>query len=211
MNFGIPFALGFEKVFQRGILILSNPQLIHQHFYKRSIFIRKSGRRRRTTGLIGMVFALLLLFSPSFACAVQITLAWDSNVEPDVAGYIVYYGTRSGDYDFDVDVGDYDSITISGLAEDVMYYFTVTAYDVEGNESGFSEEITFPDSVSSPSANSSGGGGDGGCFISSISQKSNSPAGNTMIQKFALITLAISLLLTALLSHCAPLLRGRQQ
>jgi hypothetical protein len=91
MNFGIPFALGFEKVFQRGILILSNPQLIHQHFYKRSIFIRKSGRRRRTTGLIGMVFALLLLFSPSFACAVQITLAWDSNVEPDVAGYIVYY------------------------------------------------------------------------------------------------------------------------
>ena len=63
---------------------------------------------------------LLLILCPAFASAVQITLAWDSNVESDVAGYIVYYGTRSGDYDFDVDVGDYDSITISGLAEDVM-------------------------------------------------------------------------------------------
>ena len=166
---------------------------------------------RRTSGLIGIVFALLLILSPSLACAVQITLAWDSNVEPDVAGYIVYYGTRSGDYDFDVDVGDYDSITISGLAEDVMYYFTVTAYDAEGNESDFSQEITYPDSVSSPSENSPGGSGGGGCFISNVSQKSTSPACNTIIQKFALITLAISLLLTALLSRCAPLLRGRQQ
>jgi hypothetical protein len=156
----------------------------------------------------------LLILSPAFACAVQITLAWDSNVEPDVAGYIVYYGTRSADYDFDVDVGDYDSITISGLVEDVMYYFAVTAYDAEGNESDFSEEITFPNSGSSPSADSPGGGsgsGGGGCFISNVSQKSTSPAYNTIIQKFALITLAISLLLTALLSRCAPLLRGRQQ
>jgi hypothetical protein len=201
-----------DFVSQRGILILSNPQTIHQRFNKRSIFIRKTGRRRRTTGLIGMVFALLLILSPSFACAVQITLAWDSNVEPDVAGYIVYYGTRSGDYDFDVDVGDYDSITISGLVEDVMYYFTVTAYDAEGNESDFSEEITYPDSVSSPSEDSPGdGGGGGGCFISNVSQKSISPACNTITQKFALITLAISLLLTALLFCCGPFLRGRQQ
>jgi len=161
-----------------------------------------------------MVFALLLILSPSFACAVQITLAWDSNVEPDVAGYIVYYGTRSGDYDFDVDVGDYDSITISGLVEDVMYYFTVTAYDAEGNESDFSAEITYPNSVSphSPSGGTGGGGGGGdGCFISTASEKTASASRNYNIKKFTLITLAISLLLTALLSRCVPLLRSRQQ
>ena len=166
------------------------------------------------------MLALFLIFSPSFVCADQITLAWDSNVEPDVAGYIVYYGTQSGYYDFDVDVGDYDSITISGLVEDVMYFFAVTAYDVEGNESDFSAEITYPNSVhvtllpvapESTGDTVSTGGGGGGCFISTASEKTASPSRNYNIEKFALITLAISLLLTALLSRCVPLLRSRQQ
>ena len=76
---------------------------------------------RRIPGLIGIVLGILLIFSPSFACAVQITLAWDANYEPDVAGYIVYYGTQSEDYDFDVDVGNYDSITISGLEKNTSW------------------------------------------------------------------------------------------
>jgi hypothetical protein len=196
---------------EKGI-ILSGPQFIHQHFNKRSTFIRKPGGRLRIAGLIGSVLALFLIFSPSFVCADRITLAWDSNVEPDVAGYIVYYGTQSGYYDFDVDVGDYDSITISGLVEDVMYYFAVSAYDTEGNESDFSAEITYPNSVSPPSSSGgTGGGGSGGCFISTASEKTASASRNYNIEKFALITLAISLLLTALLSRCVPLLRSRQQ
>jgi hypothetical protein len=34
-----------------------------------------------------------------------IKLGWDSNTEPDLAGYIVYYGTSSGAYDNWIDVG----------------------------------------------------------------------------------------------------------
>jgi hypothetical protein len=161
-----------------------------------------------------MVFGLLLILSPSFAGAVQITLAWDPNDEPDVAGYIVYYGTQSGAYDFDVDVGNYDSVTISGLEKNMKYYLAVTAYDIEGNESDFSDEIVYPNSPSSPSSGGSGvsgGGGGGGCFISSASQTSLFSGQSDPIIKFALIPLVISLLLTALLSFCVALPRRRQQ
>ena len=113
--------------------------------------------RRCIAGLIGSVLALFLLLSPAVICADQVTLAWDPNLEPDIGGYILYYGTQSRNYDYDVDVGDYTSITISGLVEDVTYYFAVTAYDFEGNESDFSTEITYPNSVSIGNTSGSSG------------------------------------------------------
>jgi hypothetical protein len=191
----------------KGRLILSHSQFIQQHFNIRSTFIRKPRGRLCIAGLIGGVLVLFLILSPVIICADQITLAWDPNLEPDVAGYILYYGTQSRYYDYDVDVGDYTSITISGLVEDVIYYFAVTAYDVEGNESDFSAEITYPKSV--PVGDTSGGGG--GCYISTASEKITSTSPNYNIKKFALLTLTISLLLTALLFRSAPLLRSRQQ
>ena len=156
---------------------------------------------------IGSVLVILLILSPAVVCADQVTLAWDTNLEPDVAGYILYYGTQSRYYDYDVDVGDITSITISGLAEDVTYYFSVTAYDVEGNESNFSAEITYPNAV--PIGDTSGRGG--GCYISTVSENKASTSPNYNIKKFALFTLAISLLLTVLMFRCTSLLRSKQQ
>ena len=166
--------------------------------------------RRCIAGLIGSVLALFLILSPAVICADQVTLAWDPNLEPDIGGYILYYGTQSRNYDYDVDVGDYTSITISGLVEDVTYYFAVTAYDFEGNESDFSTEITYPNSVSIGNTSGSSGGG-GGCYISTASEKTASTPPNYTISKVALLTLAISFLFTALLYRCAPVLRSRQQ
>ena len=184
----------------------------YKNFDKRSTVIHKSIGLRSLSGLIGVALALFLIFCPSLACAVQITLAWDSNDEPDVEGYIVYYGTQSRYYDYDVDVGHYNSVTISGLVEDVMYYMAVTAYDSEGNESDFSTEITYP--VTSPisvSGGSSGGSGGGSCFITAASHNSATPDRNDNLKKFAMITLVISLLLAALLPRCVPIPRTRQQ
>ena len=167
---------------------------------------------RNLSGLIGLALALFLVSFPSPACAAQVTLAWDSNDESDVAGYIVYYGTQSRYYDYDVDVGNYDSVTISGLIEDVMYYFAVTAYDDEGNESGFSAEITYPrTSTYTASGTSGGGGGSGGCFITAASEISVTSDQNNNLKKFAMIPLVISLLLAALLTRCVPIPRTRQQ
>ncbi|MGD8763850.1 MAG: fibronectin type III domain-containing protein [Desulfobacteraceae bacterium] len=111
----------------------------------------------------------LIVFYHTSGFAYQITLEWDSNVEQDLGGYIVYYGTASRDYDYDIDIGDETSCTISGLYSGVTYYFAVTAYDLEGNESDYSAEITYPNTVYAGS-----GGGGGGCFISAAADGKNS-------------------------------------
>ncbi|GBC63747.1 arabinogalactan endo-1,4-beta-galactosidase [Desulfonema ishimotonii] len=69
-------------------------------------------------------------------------MEWDPNTESDLAGYKVYYGTASEDYQHHVDVGSYTGCTISGLEEDTTYYFAATAYGSGGYESGFSSEIS---------------------------------------------------------------------
>ena len=73
----------------------------------------------------------------------QITVAWNANSEPDLAGYKLHYGTSSGNYSTIVDVGDSLEHTITGLKKGVAYYFAATAYDTEGNESEYSEEISY--------------------------------------------------------------------
>ncbi|MBW2412699.1 MAG: fibronectin type III domain-containing protein [Deltaproteobacteria bacterium] len=191
---------------------MSGSQLNHQNFNKQLSFNINSRGLRKLSGLIGLALAIFLILAPSLACAVQITLAWDSNVEPDVAGYIVYYGTQSGHYAYDVDVGDYDSVTISGLNEDVKYYFAVTAYDDEGNESDFSAEIIYPRTSTYTASGTSGGSNEvGACFITAASEFSTASERNDNLKKFALILLVISLLLAALLPRCVPIPRTRQQ
>ncbi|MFC1889575.1 MopE-related protein [Thermodesulfobacteriota bacterium] len=73
----------------------------------------------------------------------EVPLAWDSNTEPDLAGYRIYYGTSSGDYDFSVDLGNCTGCSISDLEDGRTYYFAATAYDEYGNESGFSDEVSY--------------------------------------------------------------------
>ena len=86
--------------------------------------------------------------------AQSVTLAWDSNAEPDLAGYIVYYGTASRNYPNSVDVGMVNSHEVTNLMAGQTYYFAVTAYDSQRNESAFSNEI--PHSI--PAVDSDGDG-----------------------------------------------------
>jgi len=101
------------------------------------------GKIHRYSVLCGTVFAVLsflTLSSATFLIAAQVTLEWDPNTEPDLAGYKIYYGTSSESYDMSVDVGNWTSCTFAGLEEGVTYYFAATAYDAYGTESDFSEE-----------------------------------------------------------------------
>ena len=72
------------------------------------------------------------------------TLAWDRNVEPQVAGYRVYHGTTSGNYTQNVDAGNNTTVTVTGLDVSKDYYFSVRAYDNLGSMSGFSAEVSQP-------------------------------------------------------------------
>jgi hypothetical protein len=122
------------------------------------------------------IFLLAIwLFLPSRVLAAHIDLAWNPNSEPDLAGYIVYYGTAPREYTDWIDVGNVTSARIKGLPHNKEYFFAVTAYDFYGNESDFSEEVSglaLPgDDPVPPADNGSssvGGGsssGGGGCFI----------------------------------------------
>lgn len=73
----------------------------------------------------------------------SVTIAWDPNPEPTVIGYRAHYGVASRNYPYPADVGNTTSVTIFGLVEGTTYYFAITAYNVLGLESDFSEELTY--------------------------------------------------------------------
>ena len=79
----------------------------------------------------------------SNALAAQATLAWDSNAESDLAGYRIHYGTASGSYTVHTDVHNVTTYTVTGLTAGQTYYFAATAYDASGNESGYSNSVSY--------------------------------------------------------------------
>ncbi len=110
------------------------------------IINRKKDRRFLFTAIavaILFVFPLLFVINPGLAMAGQVTLAWDRNTEPDVAGYKLYYGLASRTYGAPTNVGNVASYTITGLAQEQTYYFALTAFDTFGNESGYSQEVSY--------------------------------------------------------------------
>jgi hypothetical protein len=112
-----------------------------------SLLTFKFLREPRTlhSSLSSLLNSLLLAFWGVLICtaisyAAQVTLEWDANSELDIAGYNVYYGNSSRDYDVTLDVGNLTSVTIADLIDNGIYYFAVTAYNTEGYESGYSSE-----------------------------------------------------------------------
>ncbi len=102
--------------------------------------------------LLGSILFVLTLLFPLIIDAAQLSLAWDSNNNTNVAGYKVYYGTASRTYGSAVKVGNVTTYTATGLTQGQVYYFAVTAYDSSNNESSFSSEVsgTAPTSGTSP-------------------------------------------------------------
>lgn len=65
----------------------------------------------------------------------------DNSPLDDLAGYRLYYSTQTRIYDVVLDVGNVVTTPISLMGQDGMYFCSVTAYDVWGNESDFSNEV----------------------------------------------------------------------
>lgn len=82
----------------------------------------------------------------------RITVRWSRVPEADLAGYLVYYGTVPGDYygreavqgPSPVDAGDTVSITLTGLTNGRLYYFTIASYDsvLPRRPGEFSKEVS---------------------------------------------------------------------
>ena len=93
-----------------------------------------------------ILFASVAFSANIFAAqswASQVTLAWDTNTESDIAGYILYYGTSSRNYSFSVDVKNSTQYTLNNLTEGQTYYFAASAYDTSNNKSSYSSELIY--------------------------------------------------------------------
>jgi hypothetical protein len=76
------------------------------------------------------------------ALITDVTLVWDPNREPDIAGYNVYYGRTSGTYIGFVTVSR--ATAVIGIKGTRTVYFAVTAFNTNGDESDFSDEVHWP-------------------------------------------------------------------
>lgn len=91
----------------------------------------------------------ILLCIVSVAQAYDITLGWDPSSEPNLAGFAVYASSSVSGPPYDLidnyPIEDIDpanpKVKITGLDNQVPYYFAVTAYDTGGHESVYSGEI----------------------------------------------------------------------
>jgi hypothetical protein len=124
---------------------------------------------RKVAGILSLLLSLAV-FCPGRLAAESLTIAWDSNPEGELGGYKIYYGTQSGNYDFFKDVGDVTRKKIRRLKPETRYYFALTAYDVFGNESDFSAEVSAITEAASGSptlvlTGTDDGYSEWGCFI----------------------------------------------
>ena len=149
--------------------------------------LRPSRRQTRHAGMRHYLFALLLTCWPMTGHAADFSLNWHPNSESDLLGYYLYYqegvsvvADPAGAVKitialnapgFDVSNPGY---TLTGLKDDTLYYFAVSAYNAAG-ESGLSDEVSLskhaaadPDGGASGAgseSDSSNSGSSGGCFI----------------------------------------------
>ncbi len=97
--------------------------------------------RYLTASLLTIVSLSFLFLVAGVGNAAQITLAWDPDQIPSLAGYRVYSGTHSRSYSESADTGTATTYTTPDL-KDGTYYFAVTARDASGQESGYSNEVS---------------------------------------------------------------------
>jgi fibronectin type 3 domain-containing protein len=90
-----------------------------------------------------LIILSLIFINVATVLSADVDLTWDQNTESDLAGYRIYHGTSSGNYDINIDIGNPTTYTVSGLIEGETYYLALTAYDTSNNESGYSNEVSY--------------------------------------------------------------------
>lgn len=91
----------------------------------------------------GWFVMLILLVGLDRSFGANMALAWDPSPDSGVIGYNIHYGTATGSYSNKIDVGNVTTTVISNLNCGVTYYFAATAFNAQGLESDYSNELQF--------------------------------------------------------------------
>lgn len=97
---------------------------------------------RRGVQVMGCCVLWLLACSSSWASQ-SVALAWTPSTNISATGYALYYGSKSGNYSWRIDVGTNTSTVVPGLSEGQTNYFVVTAYNAAKVESAPSGELAY--------------------------------------------------------------------
>ena len=96
-----------------------------------------------------LFWTILILAWAATAGAQQLTLAWDASASTNVVGYRLYYGTNTRSYQFVTNTGP--ALTQSVLLPHRgRWFFAATAYDTNGLESDFSNEVSWESKPTAP-------------------------------------------------------------
>ena len=96
---------------------------------------------RLLTFLVALGLAQWLF--PAGGEAAQVTIGWSPSAGARVAGYKIHWGGSARQYDRHANVGSRTTFTLKGLKESRVYHIAATAYDGQGRESRFSEELIY--------------------------------------------------------------------
>ena len=98
-------------------------------------------KKSSLVALFGLFATILMNMNVVYAW--DVTLTWDPNSESDLAGYNLYHTNVQGVYDYNnpepIALGPTDIETIV-VVPDGLHCWTLTAFDLVGNESGPSNE-----------------------------------------------------------------------
>ena len=116
------------------------------------------GRLTKRRGLASLLAFLLLTAAIQYPFRAMgsvpsdpysLNLSWNSSPSPEVVGYQIYYGSASGVYTNILFLGNLTTATVPGLASGVTYYFAITAVNILGQESDFSNEAIYSQGIQS--------------------------------------------------------------
>ena len=107
----------------------------------------------------------ILLFSYTHhAFSYDLAFSWtpptsyeDGDALASLAGCRIYVGQSSGDYDYLINLPSSSTGTVTDLVLGPVYYFTITAYDSNGMESVYSNELVWESMTVAPSVSPASG------------------------------------------------------
>ena len=96
-----------------------------------------------------LFWTILMLAWVATAGAQQLTLAWDASAPTNVVGYRLYYGANTRSYQFVTNTGLMLTQAVA-LPHRGRWFFAATAFDTNGLESDFSNEVSWESKPTPP-------------------------------------------------------------